>query len=351
MEYQAFLSALKRDPLPHVFLLAGAERYFVDRARTAIFARLFPGGIGLQDGLQRLTGTADVEALLGYIETAPFFADKNVVLVTDAAFASEKKESDGAGKARAKQKMDRLLAVLADMPAYSYVVFQTEAKPDKRKKFCKTIEKAGLALDADPVRAWNIGGWLTAKLQAMGKELDRDAYDYFTGAVSMMREISLEYLDGEFDKLTLFSNAPRITKREMMTVCAGIPEVSSFALLDAISERKVEKALMLLRRQLADGTYFTILLALMTRHVRQLWQAVLLQKKGVRGRALAKPLELNPFIAEKLGRAAMQFPEYALKDAMLALIDADYLLKTGQAGDELLEHAVITLCTAPRETA
>ena len=29
---------------------------------------------------------------------------------------------------------------------------------------------------------------------------------------------------------------------------------------------------------------------------------------------------------------------------MLALADADYLLKTGQAGDELLEDIVIRLC-------
>ena len=122
------------------------------------------------------------------------------------------------------------------------------------------------------------------------------------------------------------------------------PAVSVFALLDAISARDSKKALMLLHRQLADGTYFTVLLALLTRHVRQLWQAKVLIEKGVRGRALAKPLELNPFIAEKLGRAAAGFKEPVLKRAMLLLIDADYLLKTGQAGNELLEEAVITLC-------
>ena len=33
-----------------------------------------------------------------------------------------------------------------------------------------------------------------------------------------------------------------------------------------------------------------------------------------------------------------------LKQAMLSLIDADYLLKTGQGGEELLEHVVISLC-------
>ena len=174
--------------------------------------------------------------------------------------------------------------------------------------------------------------------------MDRDAYAYFAGAVSMMQQISLSYLDKEFDKLALFSKAPRITKAELIAVFSGLPEVSVFALLDAISARDGKKALMLLHRQLADGTYFTVLLALLTRHVRQLWQAKVLMAKGVHGRALAKPLELNPFIAEKLGRAAAGFQEPVLKRAMLLLIDADYLLKTGQAGNELLEEAVITLC-------
>ena len=85
-------------------------------------------------------------------------------------------------------------------------------------------------------------------------------------------------------------------------------------------------------------------MSLLVRHVRQLWQAQVLQQQGIRGKALAKPLELNPFIAEKLGRAAMQFPAAVLKRNMLELIDADYFLKTGQAGDEVLEHIVIDLC-------
>ena len=140
------------------------------------------------------------------------------------------------------------------------------------------------------------------------------------------------------------SHARSISRALLEQVFAGLPEVSVFALLDAISERKAKKSLQLLRRQLSDGTYFTIILSLLTRHVRQLWQAQVLQKQGIRGKALAKPLELNPFIAERLGRAAMQFPEPVLKRSMLELIDADYLLKTGQAGEEVLEHVVIDLC-------
>jgi len=49
-------------------------------------------------------------------------------------------------------------------------------------------------------------------------------------------------------------------------------------------------------------------------------------------------------VAEKLGGHARGFRESTLRDAVLALADADYLLKTGQAGDELLEDIIIRLC-------
>lgn len=236
------------------------------------------------------------------------------------------------------------MQVLADMPPYSYVIFVVNYNVDKRRKLTKLVEKNGQLLEAEPLRPWTINEWLQGKLQALNKELDRDAYAYFSGAVSMMQQISLSYLDKEFDKLAMFSQDRRITKAELVEVFAGVPEVSVFALLDAISARDAKKALLILHRQLADGIYFTVILSLLTRHVRQLWQARILQQQGVRGKALAKPLELNPFIAERLGRAAMQFPETVLKKAMLQLMDADYYLKTGQAGEEVLEEAVIGLC-------
>jgi DNA polymerase-3 subunit delta len=266
-----------------------------------------------------------------------------VLLLQDTSLFKENKNEEDK-KTGQDKKQERLLSWLADMPEFSYVIFVQNGKADKRRKIYKTIEKNGMVLEAEAIRAWNINDWLQGKLQTINKDMDRDAMAYFSGVVSTMQTISLEFLDREFDKLALFTQDRRITRELLEKVFAGLPEVSVFALLDAISERKAKKALQLLRRQLNDGTYFTVILALLTRHVRQLWQAQVLQQQGIRGKALAKPLELNPFIAEKLGRAAMQFPAAVLKRNMLELIDADYFLKTGQAGDEVLEHIVIDLC-------
>ncbi len=344
MKFGEFMASLQKSELKHVYLLAGEEHYYIEKAREKLFAQLFASQQEQAGALQKLTGALDADDLVGLIETAPFFASKNVLLLQDTSLFKENKEEGENKKSGKDKKMERLLAVLADMPEFSYVIFVQNGKADKRRKLYKAIEKCGAVLEAEAVRAWNINDWLQGKLQSMNKDMDREAMAYFSGVVSTMQTISLEFLDKEFDKLALFTKERQITKDLLAKVFAGLPEVSVFAMLDAISERKAKKALQLLRRQLNDGTYFTVILALLTRHVRQLWQAQVLQQQGIRGKALAKPLELNPFIAEKLGRAAMQFPESVLKRNMLELIDADYFLKTGQAGEEVLEHVVIDLC-------
>ena len=351
MNYGEFMAALRQHGLKHVYLLTGEENYYIEKAEKKLLSQLFPGGSReMQDALQRHDGDMDLDGLIGMMESAPFFADKNVVLVKNTRLFKEKKggakEAKAAkkGKSYAEKQEERLLAVIANMPDYSYIIFETPEKADKRRKLYKAVLAAGSVLEAEPVRAWTIGDWLQGKLRELGKELDSEAYTYFMGAVGMMQQISLGYLDKQFEKLALYTENRRITKAELLQVFSSIPEVSGFSMLDAISAHDMKKALTLLSRQLADGVYPVLLLGLLVRHVRQLWQAKILMAGGIRGRQLGGPMELNPFIAEKLGRASQTFAEGVLEQAMLDLADADYYLKTGRAGTEVLENIVIRLC-------
>ena len=75
-------------------------------------------------------------------------------------------------------------------------------------------------------------------------------------------------------------------------------------MVDAVNAKDVKRALQLLQRQIDDGVYMPLILGLLVRQVRQLWQIKTLMAKGLRGRQLAGPLELNPFIAEKASKAS-----------------------------------------------
>ena len=343
MDYGNFVTALGRGEPKHVYLLCGEEGYYIRKGKERLLSTLFPKDEEMQDALQRIDGSINVRDLVGMVETAPFFSSRNVILLQNTALFRKKKGNAGE-EDKDPEDVKELLSLLAHMPEFSYLIFVTSSPPDKRRKLYKAIEKYGLVLESNPLRPWEINGWLQGKLQSIHKEMDREAHLYFAGAMSMMQNVPLEYLDKEFDKLVLFSPERRITRKDLVAVFAGLPEVSSFSLLDAISAKDVRKAISILRRELREGIYLPMLLGLLARHVRQLWQAKILMEKGYRGKALAKPLELNPIIAERLGKAAASFSVPILKKAMLDLSDADYFLKRGQDGGALLENIVIYLC-------
>ena len=160
MKYGEFMAALRQKGLQHVYLLAGEEHYYIEKAEQRLLAMLFPKGEGQQDALQRLSGDPAISELVGLIETVPFFADKNVILLRGTNLFHEKKgaaPAEGKGrKSRAEKEQEQLMALLAAMPETSYVIFEADGKADKRKRLYKAVEKAGAVLEAEPVRAWRL---------------------------------------------------------------------------------------------------------------------------------------------------------------------------------------------------
>ena len=346
MNYAAFMASLAKGEPPHVFLLAGEESYYVRRAEDAILRRLLPNEEDRADALIRYEEMPPIDALMESLETAPFFTDKIVVLVHDAAIfrAAKKKETEEDAPAPKDTAADALITRLADLLPTTYVIFTLASKPDKRRKLYQTVEKYGRVLESEPVRPWTVENWLNGRLREMGRSMHPKARTFFLNVVGIMPTISLEFLDRQLEKLTLYTDTPQFTEDDLRAAFSEMPEVSVFALMDAVSARDVRQALDLLARCRADGVHFTVLLALLVRHVRQLWQAKRLLMRGTPPKALGKAMGLHPFIGEKLGNHAKAFSEKTFANVLLALADADYLLKTGQAGDELIEDALLRLC-------
>ena len=346
MNYTDFMAALNNGALPHVFLLAGEEPYYTARAEAAILRHLLGNPEDAADALIRYEEMPPIDTLMEALETIPFFTDKIVILVHDATLfrTGKKQDEENAAPAPKDSAADALSALLADLPPTTYVIFTLGAKPDKRRKIYRTVEKVGRVLESEAVRAWNVDHWLSERLREMRRSMHPKARAFFLNVVRIMPTISLTFLDRQLEKLALYTDRPEFSEEDLTRVFSDLPEVSVFALLDAVSAQESARALMLLARCRADGVHFTVMLALLVRHVRQLWQAKRLLMNGTPPKGLGKVMGLHPFIAEKLVGHAKAFSETTLERAVLALADADYLLKTGQAGDELLEDIVIRLC-------
>ena len=311
--------------------MCGEEKFFVDKARAKIFALL-----DVDPKTELTTIDCDskpaISAIANAIDSVPFFGDKTVVLVknADKLFGTD-------------FKSPRLEGILGDMQRKNFVIF-TAKTADKRRKLYKAVTKVGAILDADPLRSWEVGDWLNAKLKSLGKTMTRDALQHFNERLGILPEISLWSLDNELDKVALNVPGRQITADDLRKNLLTPPEVSNFALTDAIDERKVKKALYLLKLQERFPAKLFMVLTLLVRHVRQLIRAKFFMARGIKGRKLGEPLEMNPYIAQKIGTKAETYPTKLLESVFIELAEADYNLKTGRSGAEVLERVIVKLC-------
>lgn len=329
MKFKEFMNALDGE-LKNVYLLSGEETFFIDKARERILSRL-----GVDKATELVTFDCDTKPaladIISAIDSAPFFAAKNVVLVKNAAFFN------------AEKKSERLENILRDMQPTNYVIF-TAKTADKRRKLYKIISQVGLILEAEPLRSWEIDDWLNDKLSSLGKVMYGEARRHFNERLGILPEISLWYLENELDKVALNVTGKEITAEDLRRNMLSPPEVSNFALTDAIDERKPKKALYLLKVQARVPAKLPLITTLLVNHVRRLLRAKFFTAQGIVGRRLGEPLELNPYIAQKVGETAKTYQEKLLEEVFTELAAADFNLKTGRADVEALERIIIKLC-------
>lgn len=329
MKFKEFMNALDGD-LKNVYLLSGEETFFIDKAREKIFERL-----GIDKATELVTFDCDtkpaISEIISAIDSSPFFAARNVVLVKNAAFFS------------ADKKYERLENILCDMQPTNYVIF-TAKTADKRRKLYKLIAQVGAVLEAEPLRSWEIDDWLNDKLSSLGKVMRGEARRHFNERIGILPEISLWYLENELDKVALNVKGNEITAEDLRRNMLAPPEVSNFALTDAVDERKAKKAIYLLKLQARIPAKLPLVTTLLVNHIRRLLRAKFFMAQGVVGRRLGEPLEMNPYIAQKIGETAKTYSEKLLEEVFIELATADFNLKMGRAGVEALERILIKLC-------
>ena len=327
MKFKDFMTALDGE-IKNVYLLCGAETFFIDKAREKILTRL---GVDKKTDLITFDCNTkpEISEVVSAIDSSPLFNEINVVLVKNAQFL------DG--------RFERLENTLLDMRKTNYVIFTTKTA-DSRRRLFKIVSKVGDILEAEPLRPWEIGEWLNEKLSSLGKTMRGEARRFFNERLGMLSEISLWYLDNELDKVALNVAGKEITAADLRRNMLEPPEVSDFAIADAIDERNPQKALFLLKAQSRVQAKIPLVTAVLVNHVRRLLRAKFFIAQGITGSRLAEPLNMNSYIAQRLSDKARTYQEKMLEEVFIDLSEADFLLKTGRADVEVLERIIIKLC-------
>ena len=323
-----------------IYLLCGTEGYLIREYSNQV----------LEDHLARdewdvnlhiLEEMPSYAALAEAVNSVPFFGGRYAVLVRDAGWFQS-------GRGTSSEE-ERIAELLANVPDDCRLLFVVQGKIDGRKKITKAVKKYGAVIECEPLKSKEIVGWLQRRLKQMELRLSGDAMQYFLSVLNLMPEVSLDFVEQELKKASLYTGKKMIDRTALTESMAAVPEASVFRLLEALSDKQTAKAMALLKQQEESGVPLIKTMALLARQVRMLWQAGVVDAdgKGVDG-VMRETGIRHSFIAEKLIRQSRGFSLDALRRAMRELADAQQTLKSGRTDGAVLEAVVLALCMAKR---
>jgi len=312
---------------PVLAYFRGDDGWAVDRAVIAL-ARDLARDSGAAPDRWRVNGRETTpEAIAEHVATAPMFGGGTLAVVTDPGQLLRSKAG--------KEAVEKLLLTVAPGNA---LVFVEVGDGRKRSAALQGLEaavrKAGGASRAFAApKAGELVGWLHGRAREVGVTLDDPAARELATRVGAFvtdgdvdRRSMSALAVSELEKLSLYRPGGTVTAGD---VAALVPEVipnSTWAFLDAVSERRVRVAAPLLDR-LLDTVPEPMLLAQLGPRIRELLMAADHAAHHGSPADLVKLMGVHPFRVEKAADAARNWTVAELEAALEGVLELDAAVK------------------------
>ena len=324
------LQAIEAGALAPVYYLCG-EGYAVDRAVEALRRAVLGQAAGASFNLDVLEGSdAGAGAILAVAATLPMFGERRLVEVRDAHQLSA-------------DELNRLLPYLQD-PSPSTVLLLRAEKADLRLKFFGELKKHGVVARFEPLKDRQAPAWVVAEARRTKVKLLPGAAEAIADSVGT----DMAQLASALEQCSLFAGPGQpVSPEQVEELLARTRQRSIFDLTNAVGRGQRGEALRVLRRMLADREPGVRILAMLSRHLRQLWQARELSGRGQPRDSIASALGIHPFFVGDILEQARRFSRAALERTHQALFQADRGLKSSRLSEAMiLERLVLSLCPA-----
>jgi DNA polymerase-3 subunit delta len=324
---QELLQRIEAGSIPPAIVIAGAERFFVDRAVAALRRAVVgdgPSGFN-EDVFEGKTSSA--ARICDAARTLPMLASQRLVLVRDL-------------DALAAAELDRL-ADYFENPCPSACLVLLAEKLDGRTKLARRAQKLDLVVDAAPVKLHEMRGFVQAETRRRGMKMAPDAAAALVDAIGN----DLPAIDDALERLGLYAGEGAPIDLAAVEACVTKVRVESiWALVDAVGLRDRRTALRAASSLLADREPPLRILAMVARQLRIVSRMQSALASGAPAQEAARIAGAPPFKARDLAAAARRFDGKALARAFTVLAQADLALKgSKRPPDVVLQGAILEL--------
>lgn len=326
--------------IPRVVIIWGEEGYYKEKITKAVVQTTF-AAVAERD---KEIVVFDKELPLKELETAinsyPFFSGKNMVLIKDPKILKQDKQQES--ETRKEQQM-QLAELLSNLPDFCQIIC-TVPKLDKRSKFYKTLLPIAAIVESKTIKSYNLRPWLDEQAALYGCMWEYGAAELVVEYMAAADNVPLLLLANEIEKLAIYAGTrKKWTRQDVEAIFSELPEVSIFALTNAIAEKKTEETLTLLALEEKRGTNVLKVAGIVSSQIRKLWQVKELMEAGYDKTGIANELKLHPFIAQKTMMQSKFFTTASLQKCLTALAQLNMDLRKGGRRFEQLEEILVVL--------
>ena len=332
--YSSLFKELKNKQYKPVYILHGAEPYFIDLLTHHFEHQVLPEGERSfnQDVLYGID--IDAGKVKDYANQYPMMAERRVVVVKEARFMKDLKGLES--------------YLLQPSPQTILVIAHPDKKIDGKLSLLKKAKKSpdiGVFL-SDPVTEWKLEEWIRTYLKSEGLTMNPDGVSLLAQSLGT----DLKKIVNEIEKLRLnIDGRTNITEDDIDQYIGISKEYNVFALCKAISTRDVVQ-MQYIATNLAENVKKEPLVKLLPAIASHIEKILIAHQnlKSDRGSA-AKAIGVNPYIVPEYLAAARNYSEDGLKKIYALVVAWDGRVKgvnnrQGEQGllQELIGNIIIT---------
>ncbi|MBI4831663.1 MAG: DNA polymerase III subunit delta [Candidatus Lindowbacteria bacterium] len=328
-----FENTLRGDNLSRLYLLLGPEEFLARRLTSRIIELALGDGLRDFNFAEMDTPNTSAPGLLQELNVYPLGSARRVVLIRDV----------GSLPVCTQEALEKSLA---DLPGFITLVLTAE-RVDRRKALSKAIEKHGVVIELGPLRPAEVKAWIRETLREKGKKISPHL-------IENIFELTGNDLSGVSNELTnlleYVGERSTIEQSDVEALVESRRREPIYKLTEHVADRDLIRSWTMLRQLLAEGEHELRILWHLDYTVKRLLRAKCLLEDGVRDDAVAKALQVKPFLKTRFLQQARSFSVEELRRMYRAIVEWDNKFKSSSRWhpDIDLELLVRELC-ATRE--
>jgi len=238
------------------------------------------------------------------------------------------------------EELGGLSSYVSDPAPETCLVFVAE-KADQRLKFFTAFKKHGVLIKLDPLYERQLPDFVRGEAKARGVTLAPDAITMIVDEIGA----ELGQLADAVERLAIYAGeCKQVTAEDVEQVVATTRQRSVFDLANAVGAGDRAQALRVLSSMLGARESGVRIVAMLARHLRQLWITSELLERTRDKFEIAQALGIPPFFADDIIRQARTLDAARAKRMHAALFAADKNLKSSRLDDaRLLEGLILEL--------